>query len=91
MTNSRYTGEEPCTSRSQVVRYLEQNYQDSNDQPMSRETAQALADQAAEQITRGIGVFGSNVYYLGDEAVKTYGGGVWYEIPESGDGDSDHG
>lgn len=79
---TRYLGDEPCTSRAQVVHYLADNYQDGNEQPMPLETAQQLVKQGAQQIKRGISVFRSNVYYLGDEVVKTYGGGVWHEVPE---------
>lgn len=86
----RYLGNEPCTSKSQVVRYLTENYADADGQPMPAETAQQIADAGAEQIAKGIGVFRSNVYYLGDEAVKDHGGGKWAELPEPEDaGDDD--
>lgn len=86
----RYLGDEPATSHTQVIAYLEQNYADSHGEPMPHDVAVQLAAQGREQIAKGIQVFRSNVYYLGDEAVRDYGGGVWYELPdEEGDYDDD--
>lgn len=86
---TRYLGDEPCTSPSQVVRYLTDNYTDAAG-PISEDAAQAVVDAEREQIMKGITVFRSNVYYIGDEAVKNAGVG-WTEIdePEYDDGDED--
>lgn len=80
MPSKRYLGSEPCTFPGQVVDYLAQNYADAEGKPMPREVAREIADAHAEQIQRGIRVFRSNVYYLGDEAMKDVSG--WTGIPE---------
>ena len=46
-------------------------------------------DAIEEQIQRGITVYRSNVYYLGDEAVRDHGDGKWTEIPEPEDEEGD--
>jgi hypothetical protein len=81
----RYTGTEPCTSPNQVIRYLTENYAGPDGAPMPREAAQQIVTAGAADISKGITVFRSNVYYLGDEAVKNHGGGNWTEIPEPDD------
>jgi hypothetical protein len=79
--SERYEGTEPCTSFSQVVRYLMENYADTEGTPMPRATALAIVEGGHEQITKGIEVFRSNVYFLGDEALKTVPQ-AWVFLPE---------
>lgn len=86
----RYLGNEPCTSEDQVIRYLTENYADAEGDAMPRMVALDIVAAGRAQLTKGITVFGSNVEYLGDEALKNHGEGGWTYIPEpedAGDGD----
>jgi hypothetical protein len=85
--NERYTGNEPCTSTDQVVRYLTQNYTGADGQPMPRTAALAIVKAGADKIDRGINLFRSNVYYLGDEALQGTDG--WTYIPDPDDPEDD--
>ena len=86
---NRYLGYEPATSHSQVITYLEQNYAGDDGMLMPHEIAVQIAAAGREQIAKGIQVFRSNVYYLGDEAVKNHGGGLWHELPEDDEDEYD--
>ena len=87
--NDRYLGEETCTSVSQVVRYLTENYVDAAGVPMPRAIAADIADKGAEQIRRGIEIFRSNVEYLGDEALRNSARTGWTCLPYPEDDDGD--
>ena len=80
---SRYLGMETCTSPSQVVRYLTENYTDKEGSPMLRAAATEIVAAGAAQVQRGIDVFRSNVEYLGDEAIK--GDPRWVYLPDPED------
>ena len=67
---SRYMGNETAISPLQVIKYLQENYVDPEGDPMTESVAREIAEQSADEITRGITVFKSNVEYLGDEAIK---------------------
>jgi hypothetical protein len=91
--STRYLGNEPCTSKSQVIRYITENYVTADSQPVSRSAAEILVGHpaTADAIAKGITVFRSNVYYLGDEAVKNGGEYTagWTELPEPDEEDED--
>lgn len=86
---SRYLGYEPCTSKEQVIRYLTENYVDKDGDAMPRMVALDLITAGEAQVTKGIEVFSSNVYYLGDEAVRDHGEGHWTELPEPGESEGE--
>jgi hypothetical protein len=81
--DKRYTGNERCTSTRQVVDYLTQNYTGPDGQPMPRDAARAIIEAGAAKIDKGINLFGSNVYYLGDEAMQGVTG--WDYVPDPDD------
>jgi hypothetical protein len=85
----RYMGMERCTSVSQVVRYLTENYTDGEGVPMPRHVALSIVETGADQIRKGMEIFGSNVEYLGDEALKDVPGWTWIPEPDAGDDGDD--
>jgi hypothetical protein len=72
-SKARYEGNEPCVNIGQVVSYLMDNYVDVSGNPMQRGAALLIVEASFDKITKGIEAFRSNVYYLGDEAIKGRG------------------
>jgi hypothetical protein len=77
--SKRYYGRETITSRSQVIRYLIENYVDSDQNPISEEAAMAACLEHKKEIDDGINPFRSNVHYVGDQIGSAMG---WIELEE---------
>jgi hypothetical protein len=84
--SKRYYGREDITSRSQVVRYLIENYVDTDLNPISEEDAMAAVVAEKEQVDKAIQVFRSHVSYVGDQIGSARG---WTELEEDDDEDED--
>lgn len=69
--SKRYMGNETITSRSQLIRYLQDNYIDGAGNNVTETTATKLVANADEEkIDKAITVYRSNVEYVGDEIIK---------------------
>jgi hypothetical protein len=86
----RYLGDERITGRAQVVRYLTANYTHADGAPVSELLAGDACDGTAAkvEIEKAVNVFGSNVYYVGDQIARREG---WTEIPEEPDDETAEG
>jgi hypothetical protein len=83
----RYLGNEVTTSRSQVIRYLTENYTDASGKPVTEADAKAACEAHKDEINRAISPFMSNVYYPGDKISAAMG---WTELPDPAEEDEDY-
>jgi len=85
--SKRYYGDEDTTSRSQVVRYLMENYVHADGKPVSEEDAMTAVTEAKEALDKAINVFRSHVSYVGDQIGSAKG---WDELePDEDDEDEE--
>lgn len=69
--SKRYMGGEQITSRSQLIRYLQENYVDAAGNAVTEATAiKLVADSDQDKIDKATNVFRSHVDYVGDEIMK---------------------
>jgi hypothetical protein len=85
--SKRYLGGEETTSRSQVVRYLMENYYNGSEQPVTEAEAMEAVMEQKDMVDKAINPFKSHVYYVGDQIGSARG---WTELdPDDEDEDED--
>jgi hypothetical protein len=86
--SKRYLGGETTISRSQVIRYLMENYYNGSEQPVTEAEAMEAVMEHQKVVDDAISPFKSMVYYAGDQIGSAKG---WTELdpPEDDEDDED--